>query len=360
MKIVVTAGGTGGHIFPAISIIKKLKELYKDVEILYIGTTDRMEANIIPNLGIGYVGIKMIGLNRKNPFKNIKTLLCLFKGIKKAKDILQKFKPDVVLGVGGYITVPVLYAASKLKIKCALHEQNAIAGLSNKLLSKKVDKIFVSIEESKKYFDESKVVYTGNPRSEEIIEAKKRDKKEFHLDPDKKLVIIAMGSLGSYTINQKMKEILKAVKDKPYQVLYVSGKNYYKEFKKEKTMPKNVVVCDLIEDWLGLLKNCDVLVSRAGATTIAEITAVGLASILIPSPYVTNNHQMKNALSLKKKGACYILEEENLTKDTLLRTIDEILNHKEISLRLKTNAKKMRKENSATLICEEIKKLVEE
>lgn len=360
MRIVITAGGTGGHIFPAISIIKKLKELNKEVEILYIGTTDRMEADLIPKMGIEYVGIEMIGLNRKNPLKNIKTIQCLFKGIKKAKKTLKEFKPDFVLGVGGYITVPVLYAASKLKIKCAIHEQNAIAGLSNKLLSTKVDKVFVSIEESKKYFEEEKVVYTGNPRSEEIILAKKQEKKDFGLDPNKKLVIIAMGSLGSYTINNKMKDILRNVKDKNYQVLYITGKNYYEEFKKEKDIPKNVVVKDLIGDWLGLLKNCDLLISRAGATTIAEITAVGIASILVPSPYVTANHQMKNAMALKKKQACYILEEENLSKETLLPMMDEILSTKEISVSLKANAKKMRKENSATMICEEIKKLVEE
>ncbi len=360
MKIVVTAGGTGGHIFPAIAIIKKLKELYENVEILYIGTTNRMESTIIPNLGIDYVGIEMVGLNRKNPLKVFKTISCLLKGVKKAKQVLKKFKPDIVLGVGGYITVPVLYAASSLKIKSAIHEQNAIAGLSNKLLAKKVDKVFVSIEESKKYFDEKKVVYTGNPRSEEIFLAKKIDKKNFHLNPNKKLVIITMGSLGSYTVNHKMMEILKAVKDKNYQVLYVTGKDYYQEFKKEKGIPKNVVACDLIEDWLGLLKNCDVLVSRAGATTIAEITAVGLASILIPSPYVTNNHQMKNAMALKNKNACCIIEEDQLNKENLLETIDQILNDKKFSFQLKENARKMRKENSATLICEEIKKIVEE
>lgn len=360
MRIVITAGGTGGHIFPAISIIKKLKELYKDVEILYIGTTDRMEADLIPKLGIEYVGIQMIGLNRKNLFKNFKTIGCLFKGIKKAKQVLKEFKPDFVLGVGGYITVPVLYAASKLKIKCAIHEQNAIAGLSNKLLSTRVNKVFVSIEESKKYFEEEKVVYTGNPRSEEIINAKKQEKKDFGLDPNKKLVIIAMGSLGSYTINTKMKEILKQTKNKNYQILYVTGKNYYKEFKKEKDIPSNVVLVDLIEDWLGLLKNCDVLVSRAGATTIAEITAVGIASILIPSPYVTNNHQMKNAMALKNKEACYILEEDKLDAKTLLSMIDEIIKNKEVAMKLRTNAKKMRKEKSATLISKEIKKMIEE
>lgn len=360
MKIVITAGGTGGHIFPAIAIIKKLREQDKNVDILYIGTKDRMEKDIIPKLNIKYVGIEMIGFNRKNIFKNIKTIHCLFKGIKEAKKILKEFNPDFVLGVGGYITVPVLYAASSLHIKCAIHEQNAISGLSNKLLAKKVDKVFISIEESKKYFDPKKTVYTGNPRSQEIIESPCMDKEKFGLKKDKKLVIIAMGSLGSYTINQKMKDILKAFKDKDYQVLYITGKNYYDEFKKEKGIPNNVVLRDLIEDWLGLLKNCDVLVSRAGATTIAEITAAAIPSILIPSPYVTANHQMKNALALKKNNACYILEEEKLDKDSLLPLIDEIINDKNKTKKMRENARSMRKEHSATEIVNEIKKLVEE
>ena len=360
MRIVITAGGTGGHIFPAIAIIRKLQELDKNVEILYIGTKDRMEATIIPKMGISYVGIEMIGLNRKNVFKNVKMIQCLFNGVKKAKEVLKEFKPDFVLGVGGYITVPVLKAAQSLHIKCAIHEQNAIAGLSNKLLSKKVDRVFVSIEESKKYFDPKKTIYTGNPRSEEIIDAKKMDKTKFGLSKNKKLVIIAMGSLGSYTINNKMKDILKSVGNKKYEILYITGKSYYEDFKKEKNIPKNVILCDLIEDWLGLLKNCDVLVSRAGATTIAEITAVGIPSILIPSPYVTNNHQMKNALALKHNEACYIIEEEKLDKEVLLKDIDEIIENKEITIKLRENAKKMRKEKSATLICEEIKKIIKE
>ena len=360
MKIVITAGGTGGHIFPAVSIIKKLQEKIKDVEILYIGTTDRMEKDIIPKLGIKYEGIEMIGLSRKNVFKNFKTISCLLKGIKKAKRILKEFNPDFVLGVGGYITVPVLYAANKLGIKSAIHEQNAIAGLSNKYLSKKVDKVFVSIEESKQYFDENKVVYTGNPRSEEIIKAKKKDLKEYKLNPNKKLVIITMGSLGSYTVNQKMKQILKKIGNKEYQVLYITGNAYYDEFKNIKGLPNNVIIYSLLDDWLGLLKNCDVLVSRAGASTIAEITAVGIPSILIPSPYVTNNHQMKNALALKNKEACYIIEEENLDEKVLLDTIDLIIDNKDITNSLRENAKSMRKENSASIIVNEIKKIVGE
>ena len=176
MKIVITAGGTGGHIFPALALISKLKEKDKDVEILYIGTTDRMEKDIIPKQNINYIGIKMIGLNRKNPFKNIEVMKTYYKACKKAKEELSKFKPDVVIGFGGYISAPVIYAASKLKIKTIIHEQNSIPGVSNKFLSRYVDKILVSFKESSEYFPKEKVIYTGNPRSEQIKDIKKISK----------------------------------------------------------------------------------------------------------------------------------------------------------------------------------------
>ena len=168
MKVVITAGGTGGHIFPALALISKLKEKDKDVEILYIGTTDRMEKDIIPKEGIPYIGIEMKGLNRKNIFKNIDVMKTYFRAVKKAKNELVKFKPDVVIGFGGYISAPVIYSASKLNIKTIIHEQNSIPGVSNKFLSRYVDKVLVSFKESVKDFTIYKTIYTGNPRSEQI------------------------------------------------------------------------------------------------------------------------------------------------------------------------------------------------
>ena len=206
MRVVVSAGGTGGHIYPALAIINKIKEKEPDSEFLYIGTTDRMEATIIPELGYDYVGLEIKGLNRRNPFKNINVLKSFLKAISISKNEIKKFKPDVVLGIGGYVTLPVLYAAHSLKIKTFIHEQNSIPGLSNKLLNKKVDAIGVSLPSSLNHFDKKKTTYTGNPRSEEVITVEKVEKKKYGLSKNKKLVLFVMGSLGSQTINNMMKE----------------------------------------------------------------------------------------------------------------------------------------------------------
>ena len=357
MKVVITAGGTGGHIYPALTIIKKLKERNKDIDILYIGTTDRMEAKLIPSRNIKYEGIKMLGLSRKNIFKNIYVFSCFLKAINKAKRIIKEYNPDIVIGVGGYITLPVLYAAHRLGIPTVIHEQNSIPGLSNKLIANFADKIFVSLPGSENYFDKKKTIFTGNPRSEEIKEIKKESKTNLGFSDDKKLVIIVMGSLGSNTINTAMKDILLSFKDKDYEVLYITGEAYYEEFKKLK-ISDNVKIYDKREDLIQIMKQADLIVSRAGATIISEITGLGISSILIPSPYVTNNHQYKNAKELEDNNACVILEEKDLTKDNLLNTIDNILNDKEKMIVLKANSKKLANTNSATLICKEIERIV--
>ena len=205
MRVVISAGGTGGHIYPALAIINKIKEKEKKCDILYIGTTDRMEKDIVPKLGIKYVGIEMEGINRKKLLSNISVFIKYKKAINKAKKAIKEFKPDVVIGVGGYITAPVLIAAHKLKIKTVIHEQNSVPGVSNKLISKYADKICVSLPNTVSYFNKEKTVYTGNPRSEEIINIKPALKKDFGLDEDKKLVLIVMGSLGSTTMTKKIK-----------------------------------------------------------------------------------------------------------------------------------------------------------
>lgn len=302
MKVIISAGGTGGHIYPALAIINKIKEMEPDSEFLYIGTTDRMESTIVPKQNIPYTGIEMKGINRKNLFKNIEVITCFFKGIKQAKETIKKFRPDIVLGIGGYITAPVIYAAKKLGYKTFIHEQNDIPGLSNKFLSKYADKIGVSLKDSVQYFDTTKVVYTGNPRSEEVMKAKPIAKKTLGLSDMKKLVLIVMGSLGSTTMTNKMKDILTGFEKKNYEVLFVTGKNYY-DLYQNMEIPSNVKIVPYLDNMLEVLKRVDLIVSRAGASTIAEITALGLPSILVPSPYVTHDHQMKNALALKDAKA---------------------------------------------------------
>ncbi len=351
MKIVISAGGTGGHIYPAISIIKKIKEADKNSQFLYIGTTDRMEHEIIPKEGIPYIGIEMKGLS-KNIKKSISSLKLLMKSMKIVKTELKKFNPDIVIGVGGYVTFPVIYEAKKLGYKTLIHEQNSIPGKSNKILIKYADKIAVSLPGSIKYFPKEKVIFTGNPRSSEVANAKKIDKKELGLSHDKKLVLIVMGSLGSMTINKELENIIPKFKDKDYEVILVTGKNYYDNFKKYEI--KNVKIVPFLDNMLNVLKSCDLIVTRAGASTIAEVTAIGLPSILVPSPYVANNHQFYNAKELVDAKASILLEEKDFNANNLLEKIDYVLNNKTLYKEMHENSLKLGKVTSS----EEILKII--
>ncbi len=359
MKVVVSAGGTGGHIYPALAIINKIKEMEPKSKFLYIGTTDRMEATIIPELGYDYVALDIKGLNRKNPFANINVIGKFIKAIDVSKKELKKFNPDIVLGVGGYVTLPVLYAAQSLKIKTFIHEQNSIPGLSNKLIGRKADVIAVSLPSSLKYFDSKKVVYTGNPRSEEVINVKKVDKQKYGLMRNKKLVLFVMGSLGSNSVNDMMIDILPKFANKDYEVLFVTGKNYYDKFTKIKEIPKNVKLVPYLEDMLGVMKDTDLIISRAGASTISEITTLGLPSILIPSPYVTHNHQEENARVLEENGASIVIKENELNADDLLAKIDLLLNDKVKYDKMVQCNKKLGITDSATRIYKIIKDLID-
>lgn len=354
MKIAITAGGTGGHIFPALAIINKIKSHDKNSKFLYFGTTDRMEKDIIPEKGIPYIGIQMKGLNRKNILKNITVLKIYLAAIKKAEVELKKFKPDIVIGVGGYITAPVLVAANHLGIKTIIHEQNSIPGVSNKLLSHFVNKICVSFKESEAYFPKKKTSYTGNPRSEEILSMEKGKREDFGFNHKSKFIILVMGSLGSLTMTKKMKELIPSFKDKDYQVLVVTGKNYYDDYKDVKT-PTNVKIVPFYD--AKYMKDADLIITRSGASTIAEVTALLLPSIMIPSPYVTHNHQYKNAKALEDKKACKILEEKDFCKENLLSLIDECFK-KEVYNEMRKNLKEFSCPNSAEAIYKEIMRLV--
>lgn len=357
MRACVVAGGTGGHIYPAVAIINKIMEKEKNSEILYFGTTDRMEKDIIPKLGIPYVGIEMSGLNRKKLLSNFSVMSKFFKAVKKAEIELKKFNPDIVIGVGGYITAPVLYAAHKLKYKVVIHEQNSIPGLSNKFISNFALKVFISLPASKKYFNDKKVVYTGNPRSEEISNINKVSKTTLGFDDNKKLVIIVMGSLGSITMTKRLMELIPSFENKSYQVLVITGKAYYDDYKNLK-VPENVKILPFMDNLINLLKDTDLIVSRAGASTIAEITAIGLPAILVPSPYVTGNHQYLNAKELSDAGACSIIEEKDFSSKNIINEIDKVFDNKEEYSKMKDNSKKLGITDSATKIYDEIKKII--
>ena len=357
VKVIITAGGTGGHIYPALSIINKIKEKESNSEILYIGTHNRMEKDIIPTYSIKYIPLEIYGLSKKDLFRNIKNINLIRKSYKKCKKIIKEFKPDIVIGVGGYVTFPVILAAHKLNIKTFIHEQNSIPGKSNKFLEKYVDAIGISFIDSKKYFKEqNKVFFTGNPCSENAIKNNKVSKTKYNIKSYKKLVLIVSGSLGSSTINNKMIEYLNSIKDKKYEVIYVTGKDYYNEFIKNK-FPSNVHIYPFIENMSGLLKDVDVIVSRAGASSLSEILALKVPSIIIPSPYVANNHQYYNALSLKENNACIMIEESDLKKDILINSIDKCLNE-DFANTLKENMNKLCINDSSTKIYEIISNLI--
>lgn len=357
MRVIIVAGGTGGHIYPSLAIINKIKDMEPNSEILYIGTTDRMEKDLIPKKNIPYIGIEMKGLNRKNLFKNFSVLKKYLQAVKKAKEVIKDFNPDVVIGVGGYITLPVLTAASSLSYKTVIHEQNSYPGMSNKLLASKVDKILVSLPDTINFFPKAKTIYTGNPRSEEIIKIKKFDKRTLGFLENKKLVIIVMGSLGSATVNKQLLELTPKFKSKEYEVLIITGEKYYKDYQKIK-IPTNVRIKPFLDNFINILKSTDLIISRAGASTIAEITAIGLPSILVPSPYVTNNHQLKNAKELEKNGAALVLEEKDFNSDKILILIDKVLKDNDYYKKMSTNSKKMGVPDSAERIYKEIRKLV--
>ena len=359
MRVIVAAGGTGGHIYPALAIIERIKKKNKKCEVLYLGTTDRMEKDIVPKRGIPFRGLEIKGLDRKHILNNFSVLKKFFRAIRDAKDIIREFKPDIVIGVGGYITAPVLYAAHKLGIKTMIHEQNSIPGLSNKFLAKFVDTICVSLPGSISYFPKKKTVYTGNPRSEEILNISKIKKSKYGFKDSKKLVLVVMGSLGSTTMTKKLKSAISEFNNKDYQVLVVTGKAYYDDYK-DIEVPKNVVLIPYTEELIQIMKDTDLMVSRAGASTISEITGIGLPSILVPSPYVTHNHQYLNAKELEDAGACRILEEKDFSADTLCKMIDEVLADKEGYLKMKEASSKFGIRDSLTRIYQEIEKLVGE
>ena len=355
MRYIVSAGGTGGHIYPALAIIDKIKQMDKKAQILYIVTTDRMEKDIIPNMKIDYEGIKISGLS-KNPFKLAKALYYNVEGIRKCKTIIKKFAPDLVIGVGGYVTFPVVYSAKKLGVKTLLHEQNSIPGKANRLLSKYADVICVSLEDSLKYFPKDKTYFTGNPRGEEVLKAKKITKESLGLSSNKKLVLITTGSLGASTVNEKVKETLPLLKKEAYEVLFVTGKSNYEEMKKY--AGSNVKIVPYIDNMKEVLQVVDVLVSRAGATTISELLVLGIPSILIPSPYVANNHQYYNAKSLADHNACILLEEKDLTKENLLAKINLLIKDDHLRKEISANAKKLGVKDSASKIYEQIERLL--
>lgn len=333
MNILVTGGGTGGHIYPALAFVNYMKKQDPTHQFFYIGAKRGLETEIVPKEGIPFEALEIQGFRRKLSVENLKTIQLFVKSIRRAKKILKEFQPDVVIGTGGYVSGAVVYAAAKMGIPTIIHEQNSVPGVTNKFLSRYVSKIAISLPDAAEYFPENKVTLVGNPRGQEIVDVPKSDiLAEFDLDPQKPTVLIFGGSQGALKINEAFVAALPSLAEKEYQILYASGSRYFEQLQKAIDATKmdltNISVRPYISQMPQVMANVDLLVGRAGATSIAEFTALGLPAILIPSPFVTNDHQTKNAQSLVKAGAVEMIADTELTGERLVEVLDRIMSDK--------------------------------
>lgn len=319
MKIILTAGGTGGHVYPAIALARYMLE-FEQAEILFIGTNHKMEATEVPKAGFLFHGLDAKGFtgslsNRLDCLKQV------MHNIGIVKQWMKEFQPDVVIGFGGYVSVPVMLAAKQLGIKTMIHEQNSVAGLANKTVARFVDGVVVSFAHSLSDFPKKKTRLLGSPRASEVVMSKKDFSilRELQLSASLPIVYIVMGSLGSESVNGHMIDVLKKLNHHgEIQVVYVSGKDHFDQMKEAVGSLKPHIKLLPFVDQMRLLPHVDVICCRAGATTLAEITALGIPALVIPSPYVAHNHQMINAAQLEERKAAFVIEEKNLTCDIIV------------------------------------------
>lgn len=343
MRVLLTGGGTGGHIYPALAVARRLKETNGDVTLLYVGTERGLESRIVPQEGITFRSIEIEGFKRKLNFDGIKynmrSVGLFLKSIRESKKIIREFKPDVVLGTGGYVSAPICYAAVKEGVPTVVHEQNSFLGLTNKFLIRYIDRLAVSFDDifSQVKGNEDKVVFTGNPRAQEVTKgAMPMVDTIYGLDVTKPILLIFGGSRGAARINQAVVEAYPELVTRDYQVIFATGEEYYDRISKEmdqivplKRNP-HFVVKPYIHDMIEVLRHTSTIISRSGATTIAEITVLGIPSILIPSPNVTEDHQTKNAMSLVNNQAAILLKEDDLNGESLLKQIDYLMNNQAV------------------------------
>ena len=366
IRIIISGGGTGGHIFPAVSIANAIKAKRPEAQILFVGAEGRMEMQRGPAAGYEIKGLPVRGLIRPlwSP-KNIGVALDYLKSIRMVKSIVKDFKPDVAVGVGGYASGATLDAAAKMGIPCLIQEQNSYAGVTNKHLASKARKICVAYEGMERFFPADKIMITGNPVRQNLIETKMSREEavtSFGLDPKKKTILFVGGSLGARTVNESILRRLDVIRKSEVQIIWQTGKFYSAKIKAqlENAEPvKNLVVTDFISDMGTAYKAADLIISRAGASSISEFCLIGKPVILVPSPNVAEDHQTKNAISLVNKQAAMIMKDAQ-APDELVDLALETVNSKEKLESLSMNIKKLALPDSANIIADEVLKLAEE
>ena len=365
MRILMSGGGTGGHVYPAVAIANEMKNRYPNAEILFVGTSNGIESEIVPKSGYQIKTITVQGFKRKIDFENVKRGVKLVKGLNEARKIVKDFNPDVVIGTGGYVSGPVLFCASSGDAVTIVHEQNSFPGITNKILSKKVSKIITCFEDAKSRFPEKaqeNVVLIGNPVREELLKVAKEDaRNKINVPLDKKMVLIYGGSGGFKKINDAMVEVVKNMVANDIAFVYATGKRFYESFINEvsniELKPYQRIV-PYLDDMANVLSASDIVIGSAGATSLSEITALGKASIIIPKAYTAENHQEYNAKSIADNGAGICILESELTSEKLNNALFEILSNEDILKSMEKNSLSIGKPKAVSDICDLIEDLL--
>lgn len=332
MKVIVSGGGTGGHIYPALTIADNIKKLRPEAEVVFVGTREGLESGIIPRYGYRMEYIEVAGFRRSLSLDTLRSVCKLFKGLAGARAVLEQERPDLVIGTGGYVCGPVVFLAALRKIPCCIQEQNALPGVTNKILAHFADRVFLGYREAAKYFGSgAKLSYTGNPiRSEILAYEKKAAISELGLDPEKKTILVFGGSRGARSINNAMLELSRALSGRhDVQVLHATGEaNYEQHMQKLGAAGKlgaNIIVRPYLHNMPAALAAADLAVCRAGAIGLAELTAKGIPAVLIPYPYATANHQEFNARAVEAKGGARVILDRDMTGEKLLEATEDLL-----------------------------------
>jgi len=363
LRVIVSGGGTGGHIFPAVSIANEIRERFPETEILFVGALGKMEMERVPAAGYRIVGLPVVGFPRKPSLKMLSFFWKLFQSMRLAKKVIADFKPDVAIGVGGFASGPVLKAAVRKGVPAVLQEQNSYAGVTNKLLSSKVNKICVAYPNMERYFPAEKIVVTGNPIRKNLIEGivnKAEAYEYFKLDAEKPMVLLVGGSLGARTLNESVMANLELIRKSDAQVVWQTGSYYYQEMLERlgDNCPKNLQTMEFVSRMDLAYAVADVVISRAGAGTISELCLLGKPSVLVPSPNVAEDHQTKNALALVDNQAALLIKDAD-SKEQLWPETFKLLNDKMKLNSLSENIKKLAKPNAAKEIVDVILVVVE-
>ena len=361
LRIIISGGGTGGHIFPAISIANALKSLRPDIKILFVGAIDRMEMQRVPAAGYKIKGLPICGFDRQHKLRNIKVLYKIWKSQRMAKKIISDFKPNVVVGVGGFASGPTLNMAATMGIPCLIQEQNSYAGVTNKLLAKKAEKICVAYEGMERFFPAEKIIMTGNPVRQALLNTtitRELALKNLGLDPAKKTILLLGGSLGARTINVSVLLHLDLIKSTEVQFIWQTGSTYSAAIKEElkgENIP-NLKVTDFITDMAAAYKAADLVISRAGAGSISEFCLLGKPVILVPSPNVAEDHQTKNALALSTRDAAIHVKDADAPANLLELAVHTVNDDNKLKS-LSENVLKLALPDSAEIIAKEVIKL---